>query len=103
MKAAIHPNWFREATVVCACGNTMTLGSTVEKIHVEVCSKCHPFYTGVSKFIDTKGRVDKFQEAMGKKKDQYLSKKLRREVKRQNRIETELARPESLEELRTKK
>ncbi len=103
MKTAIHPDWHAEATVVCACGNTFTIGSTVEKIHVEVCSKCHPFYTGVSKFIDSKGRVERFKEAQEKKSDDYLSKKLRRQVKRQNKIETELARPESLGELRKQK
>lgn len=102
MKAAIHPEWHPETTVVCACGNTFTIGSTVEKIHVEVCSKCHPFYTGVSKFIDSKGRVEKFKEAQEKQSDEYLSKKVRRQVKRQNKIETELARPESLQELRKK-
>lgn len=103
MKTAIHPEWHPDATVVCACGNTFTIGSTVEKIHVEVCSKCHPFYTGVSKFIDTKGRVEKFKEAQEKKSDEYLSKKLRREMKRQGRIQTELDRPESLGALRKSK
>lgn len=102
MKLNIHPQWYPEAKVTCACGNTFTIGSTVEQIHVEVCSHCHPFYTGVSKFIDTKGRVDKFQEAMARKTDEYLSKRLRREMKKQQRIQEELGRPESLEELRKK-
>lgn len=59
MKEKIHPKWF-EATVVCACGNTFTTGSTVEKLHVEICSACHPFFTGKQKFVDTEGRVEKF-------------------------------------------
>ena len=100
MKKAIHPDWYPEATVVCACGNTFTIGSTVKAIHVEVCSKCHPFYTGISKFIDSKGRVEKFKEAQEKQSSEYVSKKARREMKKQIRIQDELNRPESLQELR---
>jgi large subunit ribosomal protein L31 len=59
VKEKIHPKWF-EATVVCACGNTFKTGSTVEKLHVEICSACHPFFTGKQKFVDTEGRVEKF-------------------------------------------
>ena len=59
MKEKIHPKWF-EATVVCACGNTFKTGSTAEKLHVEICSACHPFFTGKQKFVDTEGRVEKF-------------------------------------------
>jgi large subunit ribosomal protein L31 len=53
MKAQIHPNWYPEAKVVCACGNTFTTGSTQEEIHVEVCSACHPFFTGQMRYVDT--------------------------------------------------
>ena len=60
MKAAIHPTWFPEAKVVCACGQTFTTGSTVPEIRVELCSNCHPFYTGTQKFVDTLGQVDRF-------------------------------------------
>jgi len=60
MKQNIHPQWFPEAKVTCACGNTFTTGSTKEEIRVEVCSACHPFYTGQQKFVDTLGRVEKF-------------------------------------------
>ena len=59
MKEKIHPKWF-QATVVCACGNTFVTGSTLEKLHVEICSACHPFFTGKQKFVDTEGRVEKF-------------------------------------------
>lgn len=62
MKANIHPNYFTEAKVVCICGNTFTTGSTKEMIRVDVCSKCHPFYTGEHRFVDTKGKVEKFQK-----------------------------------------
>jgi len=59
LKEKIHPKWF-QATVVCACGNTFVTGSTLEKLHVEICSACHPFFTGKQKFVDTEGRVEKF-------------------------------------------
>jgi len=68
MKAKIHPK-YHNTTIVCACGNTFTTGSTLEKIEVEICSACHPFYTGEMKYIDTLGRVDKFlakRKAAGK-------------------------------------
>ena len=60
MKADIHPNWFPEAKVTCACGNTFITGSTIPEIRVELCSNCHPFYTGAQKFVDTLGQVDRF-------------------------------------------
>ncbi|MBI4094785.1 MAG: 50S ribosomal protein L31 [Candidatus Liptonbacteria bacterium] len=60
MKKDIHPKYFDKARVTCACGNTFTVGSTREKIQVEICSKCHPFYTGEEKLIDTAGRVERF-------------------------------------------
>jgi large subunit ribosomal protein L31 len=62
MKAAIHPQWFNDAKVSCACGNTFTVGATKPEIKVDICSKCHPFFTGEMKFVDTQGRVEKFQE-----------------------------------------
>jgi len=61
MKAAIHPQFF-EAQVICACGNKFTVGSTRELIHVELCNKCHPFYTGEQKFVDSASRIQKFQD-----------------------------------------
>lgn len=62
MKKDIHPKYNKNAKVTCSCGNTFEVGSTRETIEVEVCSACHPFYTGTAKFIDTAGRVDKYQE-----------------------------------------
>lgn len=61
MKATIHPTWFPEAKVTCACGATFTTGSTVDNIRVEICSKCHPLFTGQQKFVDTLGQVERFQ------------------------------------------
>lgn len=60
MKATIHPTWYPNAKVVCACGNTFTVGSTVDSIRVELCALCHPFYTGTQKLVDTQGQVEKF-------------------------------------------
>lgn len=62
MKADIHPTYFTTATATCACGAVHLVGSTVEKIDVEICSVCHPFYTGLEKVLDTTGRVDKFKK-----------------------------------------
>lgn len=61
MKKEIHPTYFPQAKVMCACGNSFTLGSTKENIEVEICSACHPFYTGNDKVLDTAGRVEKFK------------------------------------------
>ncbi|MEI6627149.1 MAG: 50S ribosomal protein L31 [bacterium] len=62
MKKEIHPKYHTEATVICACGNTFKTGSTQEKISTEMCSVCHPFYTGKQKLVDTSRRVEKFQK-----------------------------------------
>ena len=61
MKTDIHPKYFDKAEVVCVCGNKFTIGSTKEKINVEICSACHPFFTGNEKILDTAGRVEKFK------------------------------------------
>lgn len=61
MKANIHPQYNPSAQVICACGNTFTIGSTKDVIHVELCYNCHPFYTGQQKFVDTVGKIEKFQ------------------------------------------
>lgn len=62
MKTEVHPKYYPDAKVVCACGHTFTVGSTVPEIHVELCSNCHPFYTGQQKLVDTSRRVEKFTE-----------------------------------------
>lgn len=61
MKKEIHPKYFPKADVICGCGNKFTVGSTVEHIRVEICNKCHPFYTGKQSLIDTAGRVERFK------------------------------------------
>lgn len=64
MKEGIHPK-YAETTVTCACGETFTTGSIKSNLRVEICSKCHPFYTGKQRFIDAGGRVDKFKKKYG--------------------------------------
>ena len=67
MKADIHPTYYPEAKVTCACGNTFQTGATIKEIHIELCSACHPFYTGKQKLLDTARRVEKFKERTSKK------------------------------------
>jgi large subunit ribosomal protein L31 len=64
MKQGVHPEYY-EARVTCACGETFVTGSTRKSIRVEICSKCHPFYTGQRKFVDAEGRVQKFARKYG--------------------------------------
>ena len=66
MKSEIHPEYV-EATVHCSCGNTFTTRSTKERLSVELCSECHPFYTGKQKLVDTGGRVERFERRYGKR------------------------------------
>ncbi|MCK4338046.1 MAG: 50S ribosomal protein L31 [Candidatus Aminicenantes bacterium] len=67
MKKDIHPEYI-EATVTCACGNSFITRSTSKEIRIEICSKCHPFFTGKQKFIDSAGRVEKFRKRYGDSK-----------------------------------
>lgn len=83
MKTQGHPKWYPDATVACACGATFTTGSTTPKIAVEVCSNCHPLWTGQQKFLDTAGRVEKFNQraAMAdKKKAEAAERKTRKQA-----------------------
>ena len=66
MKQGIHPNYV-DCTITCACGNVIKTRSTKPEIHVEVCFKCHPFYTGKQKLVDTGGRVERFNKRFGRK------------------------------------
>ena len=62
MKAKIHPKYYPDAQVTCACGNTFKTRSTKKEIRIEICSQCHPFFTGKQKFVDSAGRVEKFRK-----------------------------------------
>jgi large subunit ribosomal protein L31 len=61
MKPKIHPEYYTDAKIICACGSTFTTGSTRKVLKVELCSKCHPFYTGEQRVVDTLGRVERFK------------------------------------------
>ncbi len=61
MRAAIHPEYFHDTLVTCSCGNTFTTGSTMQTLRTEVCSVCHPFFTGQQRIIDTGGQVERFR------------------------------------------
>jgi large subunit ribosomal protein L31 len=67
MKQKIHPKYYPNAQVICACGNTWTTGATVPVIHTDVCSACHPFFTGEQRIVDTAGQVDRFMRKLEKK------------------------------------
>ena len=82
MKQAVHPQYFEQAQVICACGNKFTTGSTAEVIHVELCYNCHPFYTGEQRFVDSASRIQKFQQKQEAAKLHVTKKK--EEVKKQS-------------------
>jgi len=97
MKAGIHPVWFEDAKVTCACGNTFTVGASKADIRVDICSKCHPFFTGEMKFVDTMGRVERFQQKQkeAEKKATTLAEKKKKKAERQE----QLRNPKSLREM----
>ncbi len=69
MKAKIHPKYYPEARIICACGNTYTTGSTSPELKVDICSQCHPFYTGEQRIVDTAGQVDRFMKRLERTAD----------------------------------
>jgi large subunit ribosomal protein L31 len=85
VKQNIHPKWYPEARVHCACGHAFTTGSTLPEISVEICSACHPLFTGQQKLVDTAGRVDKFNQraaAAAKKKEEAAARKAAKDAKK---------------------
>jgi large subunit ribosomal protein L31 len=86
MKQAIHPEYV-ECTVHCSCGNKFTTHSTSPELHIELCSECHPFYTGKQKFVDTGGRVQRFSDKFGNAAEQVREKEAADKVARQKAAE----------------
>ena len=82
MKKDIHPKYYANATATCACGAVFTVGSTEEKIDVEICSQCHPFFTGTDKVLDTAGRVEKFKSRVAAARPPAKKKKEVKAAKR---------------------
>jgi len=87
MKPGIHPTFFPQATVICSCGNTWKTGSTAEVIHTDVCSQCHPFYTGEQRIVDTEGQVERFYKKL-EAREQHMTDT---EARKAERISPELA------------
>lgn len=75
MKEKIHPQYYSKARVKCSCGNAFVVGSTKPEINIEICSKCHPFYSGKEKIIDTAGRVERFKKRLQKSAIKQIVKK----------------------------
>ena len=88
MKKDIHPKFYRNAKIKCACGASFVIGSTVEKLETEICSKCHPFFTGKEKIIDTAGKVEKFKARRAKAEIVQKTKE-----KKKTRIKKNIPKP----------
>jgi large subunit ribosomal protein L31 len=69
MKDKIHPRYYPDAKVVCVCGNSFTTGATKKELRVEVCGRCHPYFTGEQRIVDTAGRIERFRRRYAKRKD----------------------------------
>jgi large subunit ribosomal protein L31 len=97
MKKGIHPQWYPDATVTCACGESYTIGMSKPDLSVEICSSCHPFYTGEMKYVDTLGRVERFQkkQKMAEKQSTVIAE--RKKKKREKEIEQR--QPKSLKDM----
>lgn len=98
----LHPKWYPDCKVTCACGNNLVVGATVPSIRVEICAKCHPFYTGKMRYVDTAGRVEAFKTKQAKAVGKIVSKTEKRKLKKAKKIAEERELPESLTELRKK-
>jgi|694.fasta_scaffold09344_18 large subunit ribosomal protein L31 len=98
MKKGIHPKYNNEIVVTCACGNTFTTGSTSHSISVEICSKCHPFWTGKDTFVDIEGRVDQFKrkQEVGSKARNDRIKKLKEKIEKEK---TKQEAPKTLKDM----
>jgi len=94
MKTNVHPQYYPDCQVTCACGNSFLTGSTKPSIHVEICSACHPFFTGQMKYVDTMGRVEKFQA----KQKAALNKKYIKKADRKKQ-KTAKSGPQTLKEM----
>ncbi|NLV74703.1 MAG: 50S ribosomal protein L31 [Chloroflexi bacterium] len=93
MKEKIHPQYYPNATVVCACGNTWQTGSTKEQLNTDICSKCHPFFTGQQRIVDTGGKVERFTskvERAAKLRSQVKEMSVAREERRRARALVEI-------------
>lgn len=98
MKQNIHPKYYDDAVVTCVCGNKFTTGSTKQAIHVDVCAACHPFYTGQQKFVDTMGRVERFQKSQKVASTYAAQKKIKVQKKKEEEKRVKTG-PKTLKEM----
>ena len=99
MKKGIHPDYM-DCVVTCACGNQFTTGSTLAEIKVEICSNCHPFFTGEQKYVDTLGRVERFKQKQAKVKGKKCLKKALRLAQKRRQEEKRIQKtPQTLKEM----
>ena len=96
MKQEIHPTYHASATVTCACGNTFSTGSTKDTVQTELCNRCHPFFTGTQKIIDSARRLEKFETRQSKKARVVRTKKTKTVVRRTKRAEHKKAETEAI-------
>lgn len=95
MKKGIHPQYHTDVKVTCTCGNTFVTGSTIESITTELCSKCHPFYTGEEKIVDTANLVSKFETRKKQAAEKVVSKREKAAKRKETRSSRHVARPGS--------
>ena len=92
MKAKIHPKYYPEARIICACGNTYTTGSTSPELKIDICSQCHPFYTGEQRIVDTAGQVDRFMKRLERTADTVDTIRSQQDIQKRTVQEQRLAR-----------
>jgi large subunit ribosomal protein L31 len=92
MKAKIHPKYYPQARVICACGNSFTVGSTNAELKVDICSACHPFYTGEQRIVDTAGQVDRFMKRLERTADTVDQIKVQQDAHRRSLQQQRLAK-----------
>ncbi len=92
MKAKIHPKYYPEARIICACGNTYTTGSTSPELKVDICSQCHPFYTGEQRIVDTAGQVDRFMKRLERTADTVETIRSQQDMQKRTVQEQRLAK-----------
>lgn len=92
MKAKIHPKYYPDSRIICACGNTFTVGATVAELKIDICSQCHPFYTGEQRIVDTAGQVDRFMKRLERTADTVETIKAQQEALRRAEQQQRLAK-----------
>ncbi|MDQ1301721.1 MAG: large subunit ribosomal protein [Chloroflexota bacterium] len=92
MKPKIHPKYFPNARMICACGNVWTTGSTVAELKIDICSACHPFYTGEQRIVDTAGQVDRFMKRLERTAETSEQVRLLQETQRRSMQDARLAK-----------